>query len=201
MPKATQSLCPECQDHFGAVQDLLKGSDISFELNHKLVRGLDYYSRTTFEIQTEQLGAQNAVAGGGRYDGLVKLLGGPDHPGTGFAIGAERLVALLGDPERGEMRSPHLFIAALGETAEKRSFNWTMALRRSGLWVEMEYGSKGLKSQMKKADRIGAKKVLIVGDNEIASGKAILRDMKTKVQKDVNLDTLLDNLKKELTTY
>jgi histidyl-tRNA synthetase len=200
-PSILQSLCQECQDHFGALQDLLKSSDISFELNHKLVRGLDYYSRTTFEIQTERLGAQNAVAGGGRYDGLVKLLGGPDHPGTGFAIGAERVVALLEDQESVDMRSPDLFIAALGETAEKRSFNWTMALRRSGLWVEMEYGSKGLKSQMKKADRIGAKKVLIVGDDEIASGKAILRDMKTKAQKDVNLVTLVDNLKKEITTY
>jgi len=200
-PSILQSLCQECQDHFGALQDLLKSSDISFELNHKLVRGLDYYSRTTFEIQTERLGAQNAVAGGGRYDGLVKLLGGPDHPGTGFAIGAERVVALLEDQGKMDMRSPDLFIAALGETAEKKSFNWTMALRKSGLWVEMEYGSKGLKSQMKKAGRIGAKKVLIVGDDEIASGKAILRDMKTKVQEDVNLDTLVDNLKKEITTY
>ena len=200
-PSILQSICQECQDHFGELQDLLKNSNISFDLNHKLVRGLDYYTRTTFEIQTERLGAQNAVAGGGRYDGLVKLLGGPDHPAIGFAIGAERVVALLEDQETLEIKSPDLFIAALGEPAEKRSFNWTMALRRSGLWVEMEYGAKGLKSQMKKADRLGAKKVLIVGDNEIASGKAILRDMKTKEQTDVRLDNLLDKLKKEITIY
>jgi histidyl-tRNA synthetase len=131
----------------------------------------------------------------------VKLLGGPDHPAIGFAIGAERVVSLLEDQETLGIKNPDLFIAALGETAEKRCFNWTMELRKSGLWVEMEYGSKGLKFQMKKADRMGAKKVLIVGDDEIASGKAILRDMKTKVQKDVNLDTLVDNLKKEITTY
>ena len=189
-PSILESICHECQDHFGELQDLLKSSNISFDLNHKLVRGLDYYSRTTFEIQTERLGAQNAVAGGGRYDGLVKLLGGPDHPAIGFAIGAERVVSLLEDQEAFEVKSPDLFIAALGQTAKKRSFNWIMALRRSRLWVEMEYGSTGLKSQMKKADRLGAKKVLIVGDDEIASGKVILRDMKSKTQTDVNLDNL-----------
>jgi histidyl-tRNA synthetase len=158
------------------------------------MRGLDYYTRTTFEIQTDQLGAQNAIAGGGRYDGLVKMLGGPEHPGIGFAIGVERLVTLF---EQGTEHDtgPSLFIAGLGEKAENKVFTWVNAMRRSGIWVEMEYASKGLTAQMKRADRLGAKKVLIVGDDELASGNGILRDMETKVQQNVSLDDLIANLK------
>jgi histidyl-tRNA synthetase len=176
-PSILNFICKDCQEHFRSVQEYLEGSGIPFTLNSKLVRGLDYYTRTTFEIQTDELGSQNAVAGGGRYDGLVKELGGPDHSAIGFAIGVERLVALLEKGLEQENTTPELFLVGLGER---------------------EYSPKGLKSQMKKADRLGVKKVFIVGDDELTSGKGILRDMETKVQEEVELDNLIGNLKRLL---
>jgi histidyl-tRNA synthetase len=197
-PSILSFICNACQEHFESLQEYLKRAKISFVLDPQLVRGLDYYNRTTFEIQTERLGAQNAVAGGGRYDGLVKLLGGPDHPAIGFAVGIERVVALLEEGGMPEGKKPDLFIAGLGETAEKTCFNWVTDLRKCGLWVEMDYGSKALKAQMKKADRLGSKKVLIVGDDELASGKGIVRDMITKAQEEVALKEIVNHLKKTL---
>jgi histidyl-tRNA synthetase len=165
-------------------------------INPTLVRGLDYYSRTAFEVQTERLGSQNAVAGGGRYDGLIRQLGGPDHPGIGFAIGMERLVALLEEGSGKKVaKGPDVFLVGLGEEAGKRVFRWVDDLRRSGLWAEMEYGSRGLKPQMKTADKLGARKVLIVGENELASGRGVLRDMATKAQEEIALEGLVEKLK------
>lgn len=195
-PSILEFLCETCRDHFKSLQGYLTGLGIPFVLNRRLVRGLDYYTRTTFEIQTERLGAQNAVAGGGRYDGLVKLLGGPDHPAVGFAVGMERLVALLEEQHATEVKRPDLFVAALGERAENASFKWVLSLRKSGVWVEMGDGSKGLKAQMKRAGRLGAKKVLIVGDDELASGKGVLRDMESKVQDEVGLENIVESLEK-----
>jgi histidyl-tRNA synthetase len=197
-PSILDHICEDCQEHFRVLQDYLMGSGIPFVLSPKLVRGLDYYSRTTFELQTESLGAQNAVAGGGRYDGLVKLLGGPDHPALGFAIGVERLVTLLNEEKGEEPIALQLYVAALGEKAEREAFIWVNELRKSGVWAEMEYASKGLKAQMKKADRFGAKKVFIVGDEELASGKGILRDMETKSQQEIDLENVVNNLMKSL---
>ena len=194
-PAISEYLCRTCQEHFESLQDYLNGSDIRFVLNSRLVRGLDYYNRTTFEIQTEHLGAQNAVAGGGRYDGLVKLLGGPDHPATGFAVGMERVVALLTDKQTPVTKKPDLFIAALGESADRASFKWVEALRKTGIWVELDYASKGLKSQMKKAGRLGVRKVLIVGDDELDSGRGILRDMLTKEHVEVDLKEIVEIIK------
>ena len=194
-PSISDFLCEECREHFDSLQAYLNGCDVNFVLNPRLVRGLDYYNRTTFEIQTEHLGAQNAVAGGGRYDGLVKLLGGPDHPATGFAVGMERVVALLEDKGPRKSRSLPLFIAALGEAADRASFGWTTALRKAGIWVEVDYASKGLKSQMKKAGRLGAQKVLIVGDNELSTDRGILRDMITREQTEVDLSKVVETLR------
>ncbi|MBW1768008.1 MAG: histidine--tRNA ligase [Deltaproteobacteria bacterium] len=199
-PSILDFICEDCQGHFISLQGYLERSDIPFILNHKLVRGLDYYTRTTFEIQSDRLGSQNAVVGGGRYDGLVKRLGGPDHPGIGFAIGVERLITLLKEGKEQEVMRPELFIAGMGDRAGKKVFNWVNELRRSGILVEMEYASKGLKAQMKRADRLGAKKVLIVGDDELSSGKGILRDMETKVQQEVDLDNLMPILSRQLLT-
>lgn len=184
-----------CRAHFQALQEDLRVLGVSFAVNPMLVRGLDYYNRTTFEIQTDRLGAQNAVLGGGRYDGLSRQLGGPDHPAIGFALGMERLVALLEEEARTESSSPDLFIIGLGEAAEKKVLQWVYELRRQGLWVEMDYSSKGLKAQMKRADRIGARRVLIVGEDEMASGKAVLRNMVTKTQDEVLLENLVQKLK------
>ncbi|MBN1846996.1 MAG: histidine--tRNA ligase [Deltaproteobacteria bacterium] len=197
-PSILDYICEDCREHFSSLQGYLKDLGIPFSINHRLVRGLDYYTRTCFEIQSDQLGAQNAVIGGGRYDGLVKELGGPDHPAIGFAIGVERLLTLLEGIVDHQTGGPDLFIAGIGSRAEEKVFHWTNILRRSGICVEMEYGSKGLKAQMKKADRVGAKKVLIVGDDELASGKGIIRDMGAKIQTDVDLDKLEEEIKRLL---
>ena len=193
-PSILDFLCDSCRHHFEAVKDYLGLADVSFTVNPRLVRGLDYYSRTAFEIQTDKLGAQNAIAGGGRYDGLVKLLGGPDHPAIGFAMGVERVVALLQDTGTRKAERPDLFIADIGENARKTSFGWLLRLRKQGLWVETDYGSGGLKAKMKKADRLGAAKVLIVGDDELESGRAVLRDMDTKDQTEIELGSIVETL-------
>jgi histidyl-tRNA synthetase len=195
-PSILDFLDEDCRKHFLALQEDLSALDISFTVNHMLVRGLDYYTRTTFEIQTDRLGAQNAVLGGGRYDGLSRQLGGPDHPAIGFALGMERLVTLLEEQAQPETSGPDLFMIGLGEKAAKEVLQWVYALRRQGLWVEMDYEGKGLKAQMKRADRLGARRVLIVGDDEIASGRAVLRDMIDKTQVEVALRDLAQDLKK-----
>lgn len=193
-PDILEFLCQDCQAHFDAVKAYLNQVHISYVLNPQLVRGLDYYNRTTFEIQTEHLGAQNAVAGGGRYDGLVSLLGGPDHPAIGFAVGVERVAALMAAARTAQPKRPHLFMAVLGPRADQASFAWAEALRQRGVWVEIDYGMKGLKSQMKKAGRLNVRKVLIVGDDEINSGKGILRDMVSRNQVEVDLDHMAQAL-------
>lgn len=198
-PTILDFICEDCQRHFLDLQGTLTDLSISFAINPRLVRGLDYYNRTAFEVQTEMLGAQNAVAGGGRYDGLVRQLGGPDQPAIGFAIGVERIIALLN--EQGEWRSagPELYIAALGEEAERRAFLWVTALRKAGHRVEMGYASARLKAQMKRADRLGAQRVLIVGEDELATGKAKLRHMEKKEQEEILLDGLVERLGPVLT--
>ncbi len=197
-PVISQYLCQECESHFQGLKGYLRELNVSFMVNAQLVRGLDYYTRTTFEIQTERLGAQNAVVGGGRYDGLVKQLGGPSSPAIGFAVGVERVIALLQETCQIPLVGPDLFIAALGERAEKQAFSWAHKWRKMGLWIEFEYASKGLKAQMKRADKLGAKRVLIVGDNELDSGKVVLRDMSTKEQVEIEIAGLEDKLREYL---
>jgi histidyl-tRNA synthetase len=195
-PSVLDHLCGDCRAHFDALQELLGDTGVGYTVNPRLVRGLDYYTRTAFEVQTERLGAQNAVAGGGRYDGLVKQLGGPDHPAIGFAIGVERLIALMNEVREPAQPSPDLFVAALGEEAVRKAFAWVTALRKAGHRVETDYAARSLKSQMKRADRLGAPKVLIVGENELASGKGLLRDMSTKNQEEIPLDDLVERFSK-----
>jgi histidyl-tRNA synthetase len=197
-PSILEFICGDCAQHFKGLQEYLGLLGIPFTINPMLVRGLDYYTRTTFEIQTDRLGAQNAVLGGGRYDGLSKQLGGPDHPAIGFALGVERLITLLQEESQEKNPVPDLFIIGLGEEAEKKAFAWACDLRKSGFWVETDYGTKGLKAQLRRADRLGASRVLIVGDNELASGKALLKDMVRKEQKPVDLEDLLSTLKNKL---
>jgi histidyl-tRNA synthetase len=195
-PSILDYICDDCRKHFDLLKEYLSNSGLQYTVNQRLVRGLDYYSRTTFEIQTDRLGSQNAVAGGGRYDGLIKQLEGPDHPSIGFGIGFERLAALIEESTKKGNPVPDVFLAGLGEAAEKKVFEWVTGLRKAGVFTEMEYGAKGLKAQMKKADRLGARKTIIVGDNEIASRKGILRDMATKEQQEIDLDNLVETIKK-----
>jgi len=197
-PAISDYLCPACRAHFDTVTGNLKRLEIPFELDKKLVRGLDYYTRTTFEIQTTALGAQSAVAGGGRYDGLVEALGGPATPAIGFAIGFDRLAEIVAQTRTLENPGPSLFIAALGPAAQEKAFHWIMGLGAAGIPAEMDYGDRSLKAQMKRAHRLGAAHVLIVGDDELAKGSAPLRDMATKTQVDIRLDQVVEEIKLKL---
>ena len=195
-PRILDFLCSDCEGHFKQVQSLLNDLKISFDINVRMVRGLDYYTKTAFEVKSGALGAQNAVAGGGRYDGLVKFLGGPEVAGIGFAVGFERLVACL--PEEGKnVFQTDLFIAALGDRAQKLGFKLTNELRRAGIAAEMDYADKSLKSQMKRADKLNSSFTLILGDKEIDEKQAQLRNMKTKDQQALSLD----NLQKTIITF
>ena len=197
-PAIIDYLDSECKADFDEVQQMLQKLGIPFVVDKNLVRGLDYYARTTFEIQTESLGAQNAVAGGGRYDGLVSELGGPDIPATGFAIGFDRLAELTGLKADQLYRKPDIFVAALGEKSRLQAFEWVCALGEKGINAELDFGTKGLKSQMKRADRLAAGHVLIVGDDELKKGEAILRNMKTKDQVSISFDDLVEANKKQI---
>ncbi len=197
-PSMLDFLCPECNRQFEVLKDALDRLNISYVVDSRLVRGLDYYTRATFEIKTGLLGAQDAVAGGGRYDGLVKALGGPDLPATGFAIGLDRLAELTAMNAADKARQLDIFVAALGEKSQVTAFEWTCALGLAGLQVEMDMGDRSLKSQMKRADRLGAKHVLIVGDNEIIQGAVILRNMTTKKQVSIPIQGIVENIKTKL---
>lgn len=187
-PSILDHLCGDCDSHFGAVKADLDRLDVVYRVNHFMVRGLDYYTRTTFELITDDLGAQSAVGAGGRYDGLVKQLGGPDVPGIGFGMGMERLALLLEQKEE-KIAPPgvDIFIAALGDKAQDIAFEMCHKLRSSGLFVAMDYQGRALKNQMKQADKAGADFVLILGEDELAQNVGILRDMQTRDQHDVPL--------------
>jgi histidyl-tRNA synthetase len=197
-PSILDYLCPACSQHFETVKTALDAMNVPFTIDKRLVRGLDYYTRTTFEIQTGSLGAQSAVAGGGRYDGLVKALGGPDTPATGFAIGFDRLAEITGLNRNDFIKTPDIYLAALGEKSLSLAFEWKSALCLEGVKTEMDFSDKSLKSQMKRADRLGAKHVLIVGDNEIKQGSVILRNMTTKEQVTIPIEHVVENIKAKL---
>jgi len=197
-PSMVNYLCAACGQHFETTKTALDALKIPFMVNKHLVRGLDYYTRTTFEIQTESLGAQSAVAGGGRYNGLIKALGGPDTPATGFAIGIDRLAEISGLNITDFIQTPDIFFAALGQKSRSFAFEWKCALCLEGIKAEMDFGEKSLKSQMKRADRLGAKHVLIVGDNEIKQGAVILRNMTTKKQVSIPIQGIVENIKTKL---
>jgi histidyl-tRNA synthetase len=189
-PSILESLCAECQEHFNTVQRLLTETQVAYVLNPRMVRGLDYYCRTTFEWTSDQLGSQNAIAAGGRYDGLVEELGGPSIPGVGFAMGVERLTLLLRGNESGKGIGPKLYIAWVGSKARDWVFPLVHRLRQKGLSVEMEAEERSLKSQMRRADKLKAHSVLIVGDDELQRGRALLRDMASKEQKEIGFDNI-----------
>ena len=198
-PTIDQYLCEACRDHFDKVQAHLSKVGISYNLDPHLVRGLDYYTRTTFEVLSSRLGAQNAVCGGGRYDGLVEGLGGPPTPAIGFAIGIERLVSLL---DRSSLPvdegTPHLFIATVGGEAEEAAFEIMHALRNASIRVEREYEGRSLKAQMKLADRSQATHTLILGGDELSRGVALLRDMAAGSQEEISLEYLVEAVKARL---
>lgn len=197
-PLMLDGLCPECQEHFDSVQKALTSVSVPFVVAPRLVRGLDYYTRTVFEAQTGKLGAQNAVGGGGRYDNLVKNLGGPDIAGIGFAMGMERLIMLLSEDQDLASKGPDLFMASLDETAQELAFKLTNDIRGRGFWVEMEYTPASLKSRMKRAGKLGAEWVLILGPEEMSRGEGILRNMSTGTQEEVSLGEAVTEIIKRL---
>ncbi len=192
-PRILDYLCTGCEDHFAAVKSYLNDLHVKYEVNSAMVRGLDYYVRTAFEVKSGALGAQNSLAGGGRYDGLVSDLGGPDVAGIGFGIGFERLLTCLPDLEKSKYRTD-LFIAALGQRAQKIGFMLACQLRRAGITAAMDYSDKSLKSQMKRADKLNSSYTLIFGDKEIDEKRLELRNMNTKNQQVLPLDNLLDSI-------
>lgn len=194
-PSILDHLCADCRRDFDDLKAALSGLGVDFRVNPRLVRGLDYYTRATFEIQTGALGAQSAVAGGGRYDKLVKELGGPDLPATGFAIGFDRLAEIAGVSTGCLQPRPELFMAALGPPSRALAFDWACRLGRDGVRVEMELGEKSLKSQMKTADRLGAAHVLMIGEVELGESAALLRNMQTKEQIRVPFEGLVERIK------
>jgi histidyl-tRNA synthetase len=191
-PGILDFLCSECEEHFSQVKSLLGDLAIKFAINARMVRGLDYYTKTAFEVKTNALGAQNAIAGGGRYNGLVSFLGGPEVPGIGFAVGFERLIACLPRKEENNFTTD-LFIAALGAKAQKIAFTMTNELRRAGISTEMDYSDKSLKSQLKRADKLNSSFALIFGDKEIEEKQTLLRNMRTKEQQNISFDGWLDS--------
>jgi histidyl-tRNA synthetase len=190
-PRLGDSLSEAARSYFTQVLTGLDTIKIPYSLNHRLVRGLDYYNLTTFEVTATNLGAQNAVGAGGRYDQLVETLGGPPTPAVGFAIGLERMSMLL--PESTTGRAPEdlaIYVAGFGSYGAVAGLTALEELRLAGLRAVSDFRSTTLKAHLRQADRLASRFTLIIGDDEVVKGSAVLRDMKTKVQHDVNLSTL-----------
>jgi histidyl-tRNA synthetase len=196
LPRITDALCPECRDHFAEVRRQLELLGIAYRVEPRLVRGLDYYVRTTFEVTSRGLGAQNSVLGGGRYDGLVKQLGGPDVAGIGFALGLDRLLLLM--PAEAAQARCDVFLASLSPQALERSLQTQQQLRAAGLRVLMDHEGRGLKAKLKLADKLGARFVLLLGEDELKQGVFAVRDMTSSSQQPVEAERIVDYLKEKL---
>ncbi len=195
-PVMLDFLCGECSSHFESLQARLKGMGIGFTINPKIVRGLDYYTKTVFEFVSNDLGAQSTVCGGGRYDGLIEQLGGPKTPGLGFGMGLERLLLVLEAQgiEIPEERPCELYIANIGEAAGLKAGELTNALRREGFFVECDSMGRSLKAQMKYADKIGARMSMVLGDDELANSRAKVKNMATGEVRELGFEELSDAL-------
>lgn len=187
-PLVTSFLCSACEEHFHKLLSYAALLGIPFRINPEMVRGLDYYTRTTFEVTCTRLGAQNAVAAGGRYDRLVEDFGGPPTPAIGFAVGMERVTSLLKLSGNWHVPSPKVFIAVVGEAAEREGLALAVKLRLKGVWVELGYSGNSLKSQMRRADRLGAEYLFILGDNELGSGKLQWKSLSKGVTGQIGFD-------------
>lgn len=192
-PVMLDYLCDDCAAHFEAVKACLDTAEIAYSIDPHIVRGLDYYTRTVFEFVSDALGAQAVVCGGGRYDGLCEELGGPHIPSLGFGMGLERLLLVLEAKEASFPEPPRceVYLAPMGEAAIKQCFAIATRLREGGVAVELDTVGRGLKAQMKYADKLHARYTIVVGDNELETGLAKLKDMETGEQTDIQLDDSL----------
>jgi len=178
-PRISDYLCPECETHFREVQELLRVLGIPFTQNHKLVRGLDYYTRTVFEILPQREGGQSAIVGGGRYDGLIEQIGGKPTPGVGFATGIERIILNLKEQQLGvpALPAPRVYLAHMGDSARLAAAVLVRSLRSAGIGVVASTSGKSLKAQLRQANALGARHAVILGDDEIQRGVVTVRDM------------------------
>ena len=198
-PKIKDCLCDDCREHFDSVQKLLKAAEIDFSIDDRLVRGLDYYTKTAFEIQYTPLGAQSAVAGGGRYDGLIEEIGGSPTPAVGFAAGIERILAAL------EMQNllpsvdntSDAFIVAIGEAAETIAFELLTKIRRGGMTASMDFAKRSMKAQMKQAGKSNAKFALIIGEDEVTNNTVTVKNLANSEQQTLAVDEVVNFISKQ----
>jgi len=195
-PVIIENLCQECELHFSEVKSYLNDQKIVFHEDPRLVRGLDYYTKTAFEIISRGLGAQNAIGGGGRYDDLVEELGGKPTPAVGFAAGIERMIIAI---DQQKVKWPvekglDIFVAKVNEKNKDTAFRLLQKIRNTGLSADMDYSEGSLKSQMRIANKAGVRYTVIVGEEELSKNMVILRNMQTKEQKEVKIDNLIDEL-------
>ncbi len=198
-PVLLDNICDECSEHFETLKKELEVLGIKYVINKSIVRGLDYYTKTVFEITSDSLGAQSTVCGGGRYDGLVEELGGNPVPGIGFAMGLERLIMCM-EAEgvyMGERKKADIFVATLGDNAKMFSTGFVKNLRDSGVSAERDYMGRGLKAQMKYANKIGATYSVVLGDDEVTSGKCNLKNMETGESEELTFDEIVAKLRRE----
>jgi histidyl-tRNA synthetase len=186
-PPLIDYLCDECEMHFDGLKKNLSKLHVSHTINPNLVRGLDYYTKTAFEVTSNNLGSQSAVAAGGRYDSMVDEFGGPPTPGIGFALGMERIIPLIKESSN-IMEGPEIFLCPLGEKAAEKALVLTEQLRTEGLWAEMNFDGTSLRSQMRKANKIAAKRVVVIGDDELEKNKAVMKNMADKEEVAIGLD-------------
>lgn len=193
-PKILDYLCEDCRTHFDAVQAYLNTMQIDFTVNPEIVRGLDYYTRTVFEFVSKEIGAQGTVCGGGRYDGLLEELGGKPMPACGFAMGMERLLLLM-EAQKTELparRGCDIFLASMGDKANHEAARLATDLRNEGLAAQFDTVGRSLKAQMKFADKLGAQYTVVLGDTELETRKASLKNMRDGTQREIELDTFTD---------
>ena len=197
LPVITEHLCEDCTKHFIDLRGHLDDAGITYEIVPRLVRGLDYYTRTAFEIVSGELGSQNALVGGGRYDGLSEILGGPATPAIGFAVGLDRLAMILSETRgQTDRRGPEIFLAWMGAAAFSKSLQIARQLRRAGHYCYMNFGEGSLKSRMRLANKLDAKHVLIIGDNELANERYAVKRLADSEQWEASLPEIENYLRK-----
>lgn len=194
-PLMLDYLCDDCRAHFGYVKTYLDAMDIEYTINPRIVRGLDYYTRTVFEFVSDEIGAQGTVCGGGRYDGLVEELGGPHVPSLGFAMGLERLMLLMETQKTPFPQAPRcdLYIASMGDKASVEAVKIVASIREDGMSAQYDLADRSVKAQMKYANKLGARYTMVLGDNELETGKAILKNMESGETQEVALSTFAED--------
>lgn len=193
-PATVDYLCEECDNHFADLKAYLDAQGIKYTVDTRIVRGLDYYTKTVFEFICKNIGAQSTVCGGGRYDGLMEQLGGPSLPGIGFGMGLTRIILAMQESGVADIpeNKPVLYIAPMGSAARAKAMGIVASLREKGYYAECDISARSLKAQMKYADKLGARYTLIIGDSELESGKAQLKDMENSTQQEIEIDNICD---------